>query len=147
MSQSMDIEDAVIDDVKALLDQCGLVTHIEGEDLGKNPDYSVGRVAVGAGVAGSSLVGGQLDAGFPRVNLVLTCQTHQPIDTAGAALRALAGSVRQVVQTCQFAENLTNISTRATYYTWQLGSTFRDDVGRIQGLVMTYTLILRPSQP
>ncbi len=147
MSQSMDIEDIVIDDVKALLDQCNIVTHIEDEDLGESPDYSVGRVAVGAGVAGPSLVGGQLAAGFPRVSLTLTCQSYTDDDPKGVLLRALAGTVRQVVETVQFVQNLTNKSTRATYYNWQPGSTFRDDEGRIANLVMTYTLILRPSQP
>ena len=147
MSQSMDIEDAVIDDVKTLLDACGLATHIENEDLGRNPDYSAGRVSIGADIAGPSLMGGQLAAGFPRVTLTLTCETHKPIDAKGQMLRALVSTVRQVVETCEFANNLTNASTRCTYYTWQLGSTFRDDMNRMANRVMTYTLILRPSQP
>lgn len=146
MSESMDIEDTVIDDVKALLVAKGLTTHIEGENLGKSPDYSVGRVAVGASVAGPSLVGGQMTAGFPRVALTITCETHKAKDKAGATLRALAKSVREVIQTEELIDNLTNESTRATYYAWQVGPTFRDDMDRIANLVMTYTLILRPSQ-
>lgn len=146
MSTSMDVEDMVIDDVAALLTAAGIANHPAYSKLDSDVDYSAGRVAIAATVAGPSLMGGQFAAGFPRVALELSCETHMGDDEDGSTLRALAKSVREVIEVEELPANLTAQSTRGTYYNCTLGGSFRENDGNMQLLTLTYTLTLRPSQ-
>lgn len=146
MPTSLAIEKVVMADVSALLVAAGLVVHNDGAYLPESTDYSLGRVAVGATYAGPSLLGGQWAAGYPRVALTLTCQTYLPADANGDTMRALAKSVRDVIEVEELSTNLTTVSTTATYYAIQHGPSYDDSDGNISGLTLTYTLILRPTK-
>lgn len=145
MASDMAVEDAVMEDFQQLLEAAGLTTHKEGEHL-DGADYSAGRVAVNAEVSGSSLdQGGGLPAGFPRLTVTLVAQSYLPDDKDRSALKTITRTIRETVEYDEIKDNLTAADSPATYYHLQIGPSYNDDQGKLAQRVLTYDVVIRPS--
>jgi len=145
MATTATIESVTRGAIGALLAAAGIAWHRVGEKLADGTDWSAGRVAVEVEFASSSLDAGQLPAGYPRLHVSATCQTYSDDDNDRAALDALIGSARTILESTTIPADLTAQASGAYFYTMELGPTFQEDDGRLNGHTLTYDLIARNS--
>jgi len=143
MATTATIESVTRDAYGALFDTAGIAWHKFGERLADATDWSAGRVAVQVELGGSSLDGGQLPAGYPRLHVSATCQTYGPDDDDRSTLDALIGSARTVMESGTIPADLTAEVTGAFFYTMQIGPAYQQDDNRLHGHTFTYDLVAR----
>lgn len=131
--------------IGALFTADSIAWHRNGERLADGTDWAAGRVALGVELGASSLDGGQLPAGYPRLRVLATCQTYAPDDADRAMLDDLVASVRTILESTTLPADLTAAAPSAYFYTMQIGPTFQQDDGRLHGHSLSYDLVARNS--
>ena len=144
MAEDLAIQQNVMDDLIAHMQSEGLTYDFgyEGQKLAK-PSYPV--VLLNILNNNAELGAGKGASGFERLDVEITAQTYNKVDTTGDAARAILKEIRETIAQEDILDLLNDISEYNTYYYVVVSSSDQSSEGSVHDRPLTITIYMRPS--
>jgi len=143
MASSQQIEQTVMDDMKAVLDAAGISNVITApNDRPQASTYVVVRILT----ISSALDAGTVPNGERNVAWSVEVASHRDDDKTGSALAALTDDVREAIWQTDILAVMTAASTYNTYVGMQAGVDEPDEDGRYRLNLIEGNWIMRPQK-
>jgi len=142
MASTQKIEDAVLNDIKARLQDGGVSATIIKEYNEQPSEATFVRLRILNMPSG--LGGGKLPTGIRRPAVSIEANSYYDDDKDGAVLHGLVEDIREAIYIDELLSELNSVSNYCTYFGMEEGDIITDDEDRYRVHALQFTLVMQP---